>query len=285
MRPLKITKRITKRENDSLEKYFQEVSRVDLITAEDEIDLARRIRNGDTFALEKLVKANLRFVISVAKQCHSNNLSLNDLINEGNLGLIKAATRFDETKGFRFISYAVWWIRRFIIKAIAEQSRIVHIPSNRVIDINKLNRTFSLLEQKFQREPTKDELAAELKLDPLELENTMQIDSRQVSVNAPFRSGDELTLLDILENTEKAPDHQLDFDSLCFDVQQSLSKLTAREADVIALHFGLNGAPLTLEDIGEKLQLTREGVRQIKIKAIKKLQDHVRDKTLELHLD
>ena len=285
MRPLKITKRITNRENQSLEKYLQEVSKVDLITAEAEIELAKRIKTGDQVALEKLVRANLRFVISVAKQYQTSGLPLNDLINEGNLGLIKAAMKFDETRGFKFISYAVWWIRQSIMLAVAEQSRIVRIPQNRVGDLNKLNRAFSHLEQKFQREPTKEELAAELKQALYELDDTLRMDSRQVSVNAPFNNGDESTLLDVLVNTGKTPDHMLDFDSLRVDIKRSLSALTKKESDVISLYFGLNGAqPMTLADIGEKFQLTRERVRQIKEKGIRKLQKPSRSRSLALYL-
>jgi RNA polymerase primary sigma factor len=286
MRQLKIVKQITNRESQSLDKYLQEIGKVDLITAEMEVELAKRIREGDQAALEKMVNANLRFVVSVAKQYQNNGLTLGDLINEGNVGLIKAATRFDETRGFKFISYAVWWIRQSIIQALAEQSRIVRIPLNRVGTLNKVNRTFSDLEQKFQREPSSEELAEVLEIAIEEVTDTIQIGARQVSVNAPFIQGEENGLLDVLENdSEKTPDSALIDDSLRREVQRSLSSLTKKEADIISLYFGLNGLhPMTLEEIGEKFHITRERVRQIKEKGIRRLRHTSRSKTLKSYL-
>src|SRR5882757_3146299 len=254
MRQLKISKQITNRESQSLDKYLQEIGKVDLLTADEEVELAKRIKEGDQIALEKLTKANLRFVVCVAKQYQNQGLSLGDLINEGNLGLIKAAQRFDETRGFKFISYAVWWIRQSIMQALAEQSRIVRLPLNRVGSLNKVNKTFSELEQKFQREPSPQELAEVLELPLEEVVNTLKIGGRHVSMDAPFAQGEENGLLDVLEDqTEAAPDTALMMDSLRREVQRALSTLTVREADVITYYFGLNGkTPLTLEEIGEK---------------------------------
>jgi len=286
MRQLKISKQITNRESQSLDKYLQEIGKVDLLTPDEEVELAKRIREGDQMALEKLTKANLRFVVSVAKQYQNQGLSLGDLINEGNLGLIKAAQRFDETRGFKFISYAVWWIRQSILQALAEQSRIVRLPLNRVGSLNKISKTFSELEQKFEREPSPDELADVLEVTTSEVVDTMKISGRHVSMDAPFVQGEENSLLDVLENdSEETPDDGLMTDSLRREVQRALSTLTQREADVISLYFGLNGEhSMTLEEIGEKFSLTRERVRQIKEKAIRRLRHTSRSKALKPYL-
>jgi len=286
MRQLKISKQITNRESQSLDKYLQEIGKVDLLTPDEEVELAKRIREGDQMALEKLTKANLRFVVSVAKQYQNQGLSLGDLINEGNLGLIKAAQRFDETRGFKFISYAVWWIRQSILQALAEQSRIVRLPLNRVGSLNKISKTFSELEQKYEREPSPDELADVLDVTTAEVVDTMKISGRHVSMDAPFVQGEENSLLDVLENeTEETPDNELMNDSLRKEVQRALSTLTQREADVITLYFGLNGEhSMTLEEIGEKFNLTRERVRQIKEKAIRRLRHTSRSKALKPYL-
>ncbi|ABG59052.1 sigma-70 family RNA polymerase sigma factor [Cytophaga hutchinsonii] len=286
MRQLKISKQITNRESQSLDKYLQEIGKVDLLTPDEEVDLAKRIREGDQLALEKLTKANLRFVVSVAKQYQNQGLSLGDLINEGNLGLIKAAQRFDETRGFKFISYAVWWIRQSILQALAEQSRIVRLPLNRVGSLNKISKTFSELEQKYEREPSPDELAEVLEVSTAEVVDTLKISGRHVSMDAPFVQGEENSLLDVLENSsESAPDSSLMNDSLRREVQRALSTLTQREADVISLYFGLNGEhSMTLEEIGEKFNLTRERVRQIKEKAIRRLRHTSRSKALKPYL-
>ena len=286
MRQLKISKQITNRESQSLDKYLQEIGRVDLLTPDEEVVLAKRIREGDQLALEKLTKANLRFVVSVAKQYQNQGLSLGDLINEGNVGLIKAAQRFDETRGFKFISYAVWWIRQSILQALAEQSRIVRLPLNRVGSLNKISKKFSELEQKFEREPSPDELAEVLEVSTNEVVDTMKISGRHVSMDAPFVQGEENSLLDVLENeTEEKPDTGLMNDSLRREVQRALSTLTQREGDVISLYFGLNGQhSMTLEEIGEKFNLTRERVRQIKEKAIRRLRHTSRSKALKPYL-
>ncbi len=286
MRQLKISKQITNRESQSLDKYLQEIGKVDLLMADEEVELAQRIREGDQLALEKLTKANLRFVVSVAKQYQNQGLSLGDLINEGNLGLIKAAQRFDETRGFKFISYAVWWIRQSILQALAEQSRIVRLPLNRVGSLNKISKTFSELEQRFEREPSPEELAEVLEVSTSEVVDTLKISGRHVSMDAPFVQGEDNTLLDVLENdAEVKPDQGLMSDSLKREVQRALSTLTQREADVIALYFGLNGEhPMTLEEIGERFDLTRERVRQIKEKAIRRLRHTSRSKTLKPYL-
>ncbi len=286
MRQLKISKQITNRESQSLDKYLQEIGKVDLLTPDEEVDLAKRIRDGDQLALEKLTKANLRFVVSVAKQYQNQGLSLGDLINEGNLGLIKAAQRFDETRGFKFISYAVWWIRQSILQALAEQSRIVRLPLNRVGSLNKISKTFSELEQRYEREPSPDELAEVLEVTSSEVVDTLKISGRHVSMDAPFVQGEENSLLDVLENeSEETPDSTLMSDSLRREVQRALSTLTQREADVITLYFGLNGEhAMTLEEIGEKFNLTRERVRQIKEKAIRRLRHTSRSKALKTYL-
>ena len=287
MRQLKITKSITNRESQSLEKYLQEIGKVDLLTPEEEVDLAQRIRAGDQIALERLTKANLRFVVSVAKQYQNQGLTLSDLINEGNLGLIKAAQRFDETRGFKFISYAVWWIRQSILQALAEQSRIVRLPLNKIGAINKINKAFSNLEQEFEREPSADELAEMLEITREEVETTLGVAARHVSVDAPFQEGEENSLLDVLENTS-APrtDLQLEYlESLRKEIERSLSTLTDRQKDVIKYYFGIGVEhPMSLEDIGEKFGLTRERVRQIKDKAINKLRATSRSKLLKNYL-
>jgi len=286
MRQLKISKQITNRESQSLDKYLQEIGKVDLLTPDEEVELAKRIKEGDQIALEKLTKANLRFVVSVAKQYQNQGLSLGDLINEGNLGLIKAAQRFDETRGFKFISYAVWWIRQSILQALAEQSRIVRLPLNRVGSLNKISKTFSELEQKYEREPSPEELAGVLEVTTAEVVDTMKISGRHVSMDAPFVQGEENSLLDVLENdSEETPDSGLMTDSLRREVQRALSTLTQRESDVITLYFGLNGEhAMTLEEIGEKFNLTRERVRQIKEKAIRRLRHTTRSKALKPYL-
>jgi RNA polymerase primary sigma factor len=286
MRQLKISKQITNRVSQSLDKYLQEIGKVDLLTADEEVILAKRIREGDQLALEKLTKANLRFVVSVAKQYQNQGLSLGDLINEGNLGLIKAAQRFDETRGFKFISYAVWWIRQSILQALAEQSRIVRLPLNRVGSLNKISKTFSELEQKFEREPSPEELAEVLEVTASEVVDTMKISGRHVSMDAPFVQGEENSLLDVLENdSDEKPDTGLMDESLRKEVQRALATLTSREADVISLYFGLNGKQAkTLEEIGEEFSLTRERVRQIKEKAIRRLRHTSRSKTLKPYL-
>jgi len=286
MKQLKIVKQITNRESQSLDKYLQEIGKVDLITADEEVQLARRIREGDQVALEKLAKANLRFVVSVAKQYQHNSMSLGDLINEGNLGLIKAASRFDETRGFKFISYAVWWIRQSIMQALAEQSRIVRLPLNRVSSLNKISRTFSELEQKYQRDPSPEELADVLDIAPEEVADNMKNSNRQVSMDAPFVTGEGNSLLDVLENDQvETTDSALMEESLRREVQRALSTLTARESDVISFYYGLNKEhAMTLEEIGEKFGLTRERVRQIKEKATKRLRHSSRSRALRTYL-
>ncbi|MFN4253699.1 MAG: RNA polymerase sigma factor RpoD/SigA [Saprospiraceae bacterium] len=287
MRQLKITKSITNRESQSLEKYLQEIGKVDLLTPEEEVDLAKRIKQGDQIALEKLTKANLRFVVSVAKQYQNQGLSLSDLINEGNLGLIKAAQRFDETRGFKFISYAVWWIRQSILQALAEQSRIVRLPLNKVGSLNKINKAFSELEQTYEREPSAEELAELLEITTEEVETTLGVAARHVSMDAPFVEGEDNSLLDVLENTAMpGTDQHLDYaDSLRREIERSLGTLTDRQCDVIKLYFGIGVEhPMSLEDIGEKFGLTRERVRQIKDKAINKLRATSRSKLLKSYL-
>ncbi len=286
MRQLKIIKQITNRESQSLDKYLQEIGKVDLITPDEEVDLAKRIRGGDHLALEKLTKANLRFVVSVAKQYQNQGLSLGDLINEGNLGLIKAGQRFDETRGFKFISYAVWWIRQAILQALAEQSRIVRLPLNRVGSLNKISKTFSELEQKYEREPSPDEMAEVLNVSTPEVVGNMKISGRHVSIDAPFIQGEEISLLDVLKNENgETPDSSLMNDSLRSEVQRALSTLTQREAEVISLYFGLNGEHSnTLEELGEKFNLTRERIRQIKGKAIIRLRQTSKSKALKPYL-
>ncbi len=286
MRQLKITKSITNRENASLEKYLQEIGREDLITAEDEVKLARRIKQGDQAALEKLTKANLRFVVSVAKQYQNQGLSLPDLINEGNLGLIKAAKRFDETRGFKFISYAVWWIRQSIMQALAEQSRIVRLPINQLGSVNKIKKAFAILEQKYEREPNSSELSQELDVPEESVNNTIKISGKHVSMDAPFIAGEEHSLLDVLENPDSPrADKLLMSESLRQEINRSLSTLTQRESDVVKLFYGIDcNHSYTLEEIGAKFDLTKERVRQIKEKAIRRLRHNSRSKLLKAYL-
>lgn len=282
----KVNKQYTNRESQSLDKYLQEIGKVSLLVPEEEIDLARRIKKGDQKALEKLTKANLRFVVSVAKQYQNQGLSLGDLINEGNLGLIKAAKRFDETRGFKFISYAVWWIRQSILQALAEQSRIVRLPLNRVGALNKIGKAFSTLEQEFEREPSASELAEELDMSLFEVADTLKISGRHLSMDAPFAQGEDNRLLDVIQDERTPlPDHALIKESLSKEVERALGTLTEREAEVIRLYFGLaREHSLTLEEIGEKFQLTRERVRQIKEKAIRRLRHASRSKQLRAYL-
>jgi RNA polymerase primary sigma factor len=286
MRQLKITKSITNRESASLDKYLQEIGREELITAEEEVVLAKKIRDGDQDALEKLTRANLRFVVSVAKQYQNQGLSLPDLINEGNLGLIKAARRFDETRGFKFISYAVWWIRQSILQALAEQSRIVRLPLNQVGSLNKINKAYSKLEQEFEREPTADEIAELLDLPIDKVSDTMKVSGRHVSMDAPFANGEESSLLDVLVNHDSLKaDAGLIMESLSKEIDRALSTLTERERDVVKLFFGIGlNHGLTLEEIGDKFDLTRERVRQIKEKAIRRLRHSSRSKLLQQYL-
>ena len=285
MRQLKISKQITNRESQSLDRYLQEIGRVDLLTAGQEVELARRIRDGDRVALEVLTKANLRFVVSVAKQYQNQGLSLGDLINEGNLGLIKAARRFDETRGFKFISYAVWWIRQSILQALAEQSRIVRLPLNRVGTMNRINRMQSELEQKFEREPSPDELAECLQIKANEVVDTLKVSGRHVSVDAPFSQEEEGNLLDVIEdNKGEKPDCDLIHESLRNEIGRALHTLLEREQRVVKMYFGLGIEQRTLEEIGQDLSLTRERVRQIKEKAIRKLRHTSRNKNLKYYL-
>lgn len=286
MRQLKITKSITNRESASLDKYLQEIGRESLITAEEEVELAKKIKKGDQKALERLTKANLRFVVSVSKQYQNQGLSLPDLINEGNLGLIKAAQRFDETRGFKFISYAVWWIRQSILQALAEQSRIVRLPLNQVGSLNKINKAFSKLEQEFEREPTAEELAGILDLPEDKIADTMKVSGRHVSMDAPLLQGEESSLYDVLPNNDSPrADTDLINESLQKEIERSLATLTERERDVIKLFFGIGmNHGLTLEEIGAKFDLTRERVRQIKEKAIRRLRHTSRSKLLKAYL-
>jgi RNA polymerase primary sigma factor len=285
MRQLKITQSITNRESQSLDKYLHEIGKVDLITAEEEVELAQRIREGDQVALEKLTKTNLRFVVSVAKQYQNQGLTLGDLINEGNLGLIKAAKRFDETKGFKFISYAVWWIRQSILQAIAEQSRIVRLPLNQVGSLSKISKAFSKLEQEYEREPSPEELADILETTVDKVSDTLSNSGRHVSMDAPFVQGEENTLLDVYENHDPDTDSSLIDESLSEEIRRSLSTLTEREREIIVLFFGLgSNHQLSLEEIGEKFNLTRERVRQIKDKALQRLRHTSRSKILKSYL-
>jgi RNA polymerase primary sigma factor len=283
---MKIYKQFTTRESQSLDKYLQEIGKVDLLNPEQEVELAIRIRRGEQNALEVLTKANLRFVVSVAKQYQNQGLSLGDLINEGNLGLIKAAKRFDETRGFKFISYAVWWIRQSILQALAEQSRIVRLPLNRVGALNKIGKAFSNLEQAYEREPSAAEIAEELKMDAGEIADTIKISGRHVSMDAPFAQGEENRLIDVIQNDQQpSPDFQLMNDSLIKEIERALSSLSRRESEVLTLYFGLNKEhPLTLEEIGERFNLTRERVRQIKEKAIRRLRHASRCRNLRTYL-
>tara|TARA_B100001057_G_scaffold104123_1_gene101555 strand:+ start:2633 stop:3496 length:864 start_codon:yes stop_codon:yes gene_type:complete len=286
MRQLKITKQVTNRETASLDKYLQEIGKVDLITAEEEVELAQKIRAGDEFALDKLTKANLRFVVSVAKQYQNQGLTLPDLINEGNLGLIKAARRFDETRGFKFISYAVWWIRQSILQALAEQSRIVRLPLNKIGSINKINKMYAFLEQANERVPSAEEIAKELDMTISDVKESMKNSGRHVSMDAPLVEGEDSNLYDVLRSGESPnPDKNLLQESLRTEIGRSLETLTPREADVVRLYFGLGEKhAMTLEEIGETFDLTRERVRQIKEKAIRRLKHTSRSKILKTYL-
>jgi RNA polymerase primary sigma factor len=287
MRQLKITKSITNRESQSLEKYLQEIGKVELITPEEEVKLAIRIKQGDQKALDKLTKANLRFVVSVAKQYQNQGLTLPDLINEGNLGLIKAAQRFDETRGFKFISYAVWWIRQSILQALAEQSRIVRLPLNKVGLTNRIQKAYSMLEQQFEREPSAEELAEVLELDIEEVRSTIGIGGRHISVDTPLSEGEDNTLIDVMENTnaDRAEVNIEHNESLKIDIDRSLKTLTERQKEVICFFFGIGvDHPMSLEDIGDRFSLTRERVRQIKDKAITKLRSNSGAKSLRNYL-
>jgi RNA polymerase primary sigma factor len=282
----KITKKANIRANQSLEKYLQEIGEVPLLTPDEEIKLARRIRRNDQLALEQLTKANLRFVVSVAKQYQNQGLSLGDLINEGNLGLIKAAKRFDEARGFKFISYAVWWIRQSILQALAEQSRVVRLPLNRVGALNKIGKMYSSLEQEYEREPTPDEIAEQLEISAAEVTDTLRMSGRHLSMDAPFAQGEDNRLLDIVHNeNQPPPDSKLMQESLRQEIERALTTLSEREGEVIRLYFGLGREhPLTLEEIGEQFKLTRERVRQIKEKALRRLRHTSRSKALRTYL-
>ncbi len=286
MRQLKITKQVTNRETPSLDKYLQEIAKVDLITPEEEVELAQRIKAGDKIALEKLTQANLRFVVSVSKQYQNQGLSLPDLINEGNLGLIKAAQRFDETRGFKFISYAVWWIRQSILQALAEQSRIVRLPLNKIGSINKINKAYAKLEQKFERPPTAEEISELTELSITEVQESMKNTGRHVSMDNPLVEGEDSTMYDVLKSEESpSPDQELMLESLRKEIRRALDTLTPREADVLSSYFGLSGGhAMTLEEIGEKFDLTRERVRQIKEKAVRRLKHTSRSKILKTYL-
>ncbi|NLX72269.1 MAG: sigma-70 family RNA polymerase sigma factor [Bacteroidales bacterium] len=285
MRQLKITKSITNRESASLDKYLQEIGREELITVEEEVELAQRIKKGDQAALEKLTRANLRFVVSVAKQYQNQGLSLPDLINEGNLGLIKAAEKFDETRGFKFISYAVWWIRQSILQALAEQSRIVRLPLNQVGSLNKINKAYSKFEQEHERKPSPEELAEQLELPAEKVTDTLRVAGRHISVDAPFVEGEDNSLLDVLINSDSPnADRALINESLAKEIERALATLTERESDIIKFFFGIGSQEMTLEEIGERFGLTRERVRQIKEKAIRRLRHTSRSKLLKSYL-
>ena len=285
MRQLKITKSITNRESASLDKYLQEIGREELITVEEEVELAQRIKKGDQEALDKLTRANLRFVVSVAKQYQNQGISLPDLINEGNLGLIKAAEKFDETRGFKFISYAVWWIRQSILQALAEQSRIVRLPLNQVGSLNKINKALSQFEQQYERQPSPDELAEMLEIPREKIADTLRVSGRHVSVDAPFVDGEDNSLLDVLPNNDSPnADKGLVNESLNTEIERALSTLTERERDIVKYFFGIGCQEMTLEEIGEKFGLTRERVRQIKEKAIRRLRHSARSKLLKGYL-
>lgn len=285
MRQLKITKSITNRESDSLDKYLQEIGHEELISVEEEVELAQRIKKGDRKALEKLTKANLRFVVSVAKQYQNQGLSLPDLINEGNVGLIKAAEKFDETRGFKFISYAVWWIRQSILQAIAEQSRIVRLPLNQVGSVNKINRVLNKFEQEHERRPSIDEIADNVDIPHEKIEEAMKVNSRHVSVDAPFAEGEDNSLLDVLPNNDSPmADKKLVMESLREEINRALQTLNERERNIIEAFFGINQQEMTLEEIGDKYGLTRERVRQIKEKAIRRLRHNTKNKLLKSYL-
>ncbi len=286
MRQLKISKQLTNRDTPSLEKYLHEIGRIELLTADEEVDLAKRIAKGDLTALHKLVRANLRFVVSVAKQYQNQGLSLPDLINEGNVGLIKAAKRFDETRGFKFISYAVWWIRQSILQALAEQSRIVRLPLNRISSLNKLNKSFAKLEQDYERAPTDEELASEMAIEIDEIKELLSSQTRMVSMDAPLQQDENNDMYDVMESEDSpSPDSNLIQESLRQEIERSLTLLSPREADILRLYFGLNGKPPhTLEEIGEYFDLTRERVRQIKENAIRKLKESSRNEIFKTYL-
>ena len=284
MRQLKISKSITNRESASLEKYLQEIGKEEMLTAEEEVELAQRIRNGDQKALERLARANLRFVVSVAKQYQNQGITLSDLINEGNLGLLKAAERFDETRGFKFISYAVWWIRQSILQAISEQSRIVRLPLNQVGSVNKINREINKFEQANERRPSVDEIADNIDLPQEKIDEAMNISGRHVSVDAPFTSDEDSSLLDVLTNDNPSTDMALVEESLKSEIQEALGVLNERERNIIEASYGINQTELTLEEIGEKYGLSRERVRQIKEKAIRKLRTSTKNKILKTYL-
>lgn len=285
MRQLKITKSITNRESDSLDKYIQEIGHEELISVEEEVELAQRIKKGDRKALEKLTRANLRFVVSVAKQYQNQGLSLPDLINEGNVGLIKAAEKFDETRGFKFISYAVWWIRQSILQAIAEQSRIVRLPLNQVGSVNKINRVLNKFEQEHERRPSIDEIADNVDIPHEKIEEAMKVNSRHVSVDAPFAEGEDNSLLDVLPNNDSPmADKKLVMESLREEINRALQTLNERERNIIEAFFGINQQEMTLEEIGDKYGLTRERVRQIKEKAIRRLRHNTKNKLLKSYL-
>ena len=286
MRQLKIIKQVTNRESKSLDKYLQDISKIDLITADEEVELARKIKDGDQMALEKLTTANLRFVVSVAKQYQNQGLTLPDLINEGNVGLVKAAKRFDETRGFKFISYAVWWIRQAILQALAEQSRVVRLPLNKIGSINKIKRTFSYLEQAHERPPSAEEIAKELDLSISEVEQSMKISGRHVSMDAPLKEGEDSNLYDVIRSGESPrPDRKLIMQSLNTEIIRALDTLSPREADVLKLYYGIGDEPsMTLAEIGLTFDLTRERVRQIREKAIRKLRHNSRSKMLKTYL-
>ena len=286
MRQLKISKQITNREQHSLDKYLSEISKLDMISVDQEVELAKRIREGDQIALQKLATANLRFVVSVAKQYQNNGMTLGDLINEGNVGLIRAASRFDETRGFKFISYAVWWIRQAIMQALAEQSRTVRLPLNRVASLNKIARATASFEQKFEREPSAEEIASALEMSVAEVEDNKQLSGRSISVDAPLLQGEDGSLLDLLaDKNQDTPDQHLIINSLKQEISRSLESLTVRESEVLISYYGMKGtAPLTLEEIADKFSLTRERVRQIKEKATRKLRSSSRSKSLIAYL-
>lgn len=287
MRQLKITKQVTNRESKSLDKYLQDISKVELITAEEEVELAQRIREGDQAALEKLTNANLRFVVSVAKQYQNQGLKLPDLINEGNVGLVKAAKRFDETRGFKFISYAVWWIRQSILQALAEQSRVVRLPLNKIGVINKINKAYSHLEQELQRPPSAEEIAQELDMAPSQVKTALKNSGRHLSMDAPFKEGEnDSNLYDVLSSGESpSPDDELMQDSLSIEINRALDTLSAREADVIRLNYGIGNQPaMTLQEIGDTFDLSRERVRQIREKGIRRLKHESKNKMLKKYL-
>jgi RNA polymerase primary sigma factor len=286
MRQLKIIRQVTNRDSASLEKYLQEIGKVQLLTADGEVALAQRIKQGDTNALEILTKANLRFVVSVAKQYQNQGLSLQDLINEGNVGLIKAAIRFDETRGFKFISYAVWWIRQAIMQALAEQSRIVRLPLNRLGAISKINKAYSQLEQEYEREPNSSEIAKLLEVDETEIKSSIKEQGRHVSMDAPMISGEEMNLYDVMScDEDPSPEKELIYSSLKIEIERAISTLTSREADVLRSYYGLNSKlPLSLDEIAVKYDLSRERVRQIKEKAIRRLKVTSRNKLLKTYL-